>query len=80
MAGEQLRKLTEEITDGANLYNILARVEIKLGNDKAAIAAMQRANQLSDPALATSWMSESEFDRLREDPDFQALMRHTEKR
>ena len=30
--------------------------------------------------MVNEWMSESEFDRLREDPDFQALMRHTEKR
>jgi len=80
LAAEQLRKLTDEITDEANLYRLLAQVEVKLGNDKAAIAAFQRASQLTDPKLALGWMSEEEFDRLRQDEDFQALMRYVEKR
>ncbi|MDF7823934.1 tetratricopeptide repeat protein [Pontiellaceae bacterium B12227] len=79
-AGEQLRLLTEEISDEATLYSLLARVEMKLGNDKAAIAAFQRASQLSDPQRALDWMNESEFDRLRQDEDFQALIKHVETR
>jgi tetratricopeptide (TPR) repeat protein len=80
LAGEQLRRLTEDITDVANLYLLLARVEIKLGNDKAAIEAFQRASQLSDPDLAIGWMNEAEFDSLRENQDFQALIKYTEQK
>jgi len=80
LAGEELRKLTQEITDVANLYLLLARVEIKLGNDKAAIEAFQRASQLSDPKLALGWMNEDEFDSLRENEDFQALIKRAEQK
>lgn len=80
LAGEQLRFLTKEITNEATLYSLLARVEMKLGNDKDAIAAFQRASQLSDPQRALDWMNESEFDRLRQDEDFQALIKHVETR
>lgn len=79
-AGEQLRLLTEEISDEATLFQLLARVEVKLGNDKAAIAAFQRASQLSDPNRALGWMNEAEFDQLRQDEDFQALIKHVEQR
>lgn len=80
LAGEQLRMLTEEISDEATLYRLLAQVEMKLGNDKAAIGAFQRASQLSDPNRALGWMNESEFDSLRKNEDFQALIRHVEQR
>ena len=79
-AAEQLRMLTEEISNVPNLYRLLAQVEVKLGNDKAAIEAFQRASQLTDPGLALGWMNEKEFDRLRQDEDFQALMKHIENR
>ena len=80
LAGEQLRLLTKEISNEATLYSLLARIEMKLGNDKDAIAAFQRASQLSDPKRALDWMNESEFDRLRQDEDFQALIKHVETR
>ena len=38
-ASEQLDLLTKEITDIANLYNLQARVELKLGNTKKALDA-----------------------------------------
>ena len=79
LAGEQLRILTEDVTDVANLYVLLARVETKLGNDKAAIAAFQRASQLSDPKQALLWMNEDEFDQLRNNDDFQALIKYNKK-
>ncbi len=78
VAAEQLRKLTEEIKDEANLFRLLAQVEVKLGNDKAALAAFQRASQLTDPKLMLGWMNEKEFDSLRQDEDFQALVRSIE--
>jgi predicted Zn-dependent protease len=79
MAGDQLRILTREVTDVANLYVLLARVEAKLGNDKAAIAAFRRAAQLTDPKQALLWMDDAEFERLRADNDFQALIKYYDK-
>ena len=80
LAAEQLRTLTEEVTDVANLYIVLARVETRLGNYEAATDATRRAMQLSDPKLALAWMNDSDFDRLREHEDFQALIKSAEKR
>ncbi len=78
-AAEQLHILTREVTDVANLYILLARVETKLGNDQAAIAAFRRAAQLTDPKQALLWMDDAEFERLRKDTDFQALIKYYEK-
>lgn len=75
----QLRALTEEVTDVANLYILLARVETKLGNDQAAITAFRRAAQLTDPKQALLWMDDAEFERLRNDNDFQALIKYYQK-
>ncbi|MBT8042934.1 MAG: tetratricopeptide repeat protein, partial [Pontiella sp.] len=75
LAGEQLRALTAEVTDVANLYLLLARVETKLGNDRAATDALRRGVQLTDPTLALAWMDEAEFERLRSEEDFQALIK-----
>ena len=52
-ASEQLDLLTKEITDIANLYNLQARVELKLGNTKKALDATRRASQLTDPKKCT---------------------------
>ncbi|MDF7798247.1 tetratricopeptide repeat protein [Pontiellaceae bacterium B1224] len=78
LAGEQLRRLTAEIKNEATLYQVLARVEVKLGNDKAAILAFQRASQLTDPSQALNYMNEDEFDTLRQNEDFQALIQYVE--
>ena len=79
MAAQELRLLTREVTDVANLYILLARVETQLGNDKAAIAAFRRAAQLTDPKQALLWMDDAEFESLRNDNDFQALIKSYEK-
>ena len=76
-ASEQLNLLTTEITDIANLYNLQARVELKLGNTEKALLATRRASQLTDPKNALNWMSDSEFDQLREIDDFQDLIKYT---
>ncbi|VGO15524.1 hypothetical protein PDESU_04108 [Pontiella desulfatans] len=78
LAGEQLRALTQEVTDVANLYFLLARVENKLGNSADAVDALQRGVQLTDPKLAMAWMSEEEFDLLRNEQEFQSLMKYVE--
>lgn len=80
LAAEQLYLLTEEIKNDATLFKLLARVEMKRENNKEAIAAFQRASQLSDPSQALGYMNDSEFDKLREDEDFQALIRSMEQR
>lgn len=80
LAAEQLRTLTAEITDVANLYLLLARVENKLGNGQAAMQALRRGVQLTDPKLALAWMDEAEFEQLRGNDDFQALIKYVEKR
>ena len=74
-ASEQLELLTTEITDIANLYNLQSRVELKLGNAEKALQATRRASQLTDPKNALNWMSDSEFDQLREIDDFQDLLK-----
>ena len=74
-ASEQLDLLTNEITDIANLYNLQARVELKLGNTKKALDATRRASQLTDPKNALNWMSDTEFDQLREIDEFQELIK-----
>jgi len=78
-AAEELRILTRDVTDVANLYILLARVETKLGNDQAAIEAFRRAAQLTDPKQALLWMDDAEFERLRKDNDFQSLIKYYEK-
>ena len=78
LAAEQLRILTEKITDVANLYIVLARVETKLENFDAATEATRRAMQLTEPKQALMWMNDTEFDKLRENQDFQALIKSIE--
>ncbi len=80
VAAQELRTLAEEITDVASLYFLLARVENKLGNSEAAIAAFQRATQLTDPDYALGWMNEEEFDRLRQNEDFQVMIKSLERK
>jgi tetratricopeptide (TPR) repeat protein len=78
-AAYELRILTREVTDVANLYILLARVETQLGHDQEAIEAFRRAAQLTDPKQALLWMDDAEFDNLRNDNDFQALIKYYEK-
>ncbi len=75
-ASKQIGELTQQVTDVANLYHLQARIEIKLGNTTAALDATRRAAQLSDPKHALEWMSEEEFDQLRNSTDFQGLMKY----
>lgn len=76
LASEQINRLTQVVTDVANLYHLQARVELKLGNPMKALEATRKAAQLSDPKNALQWMSDDEFDQLRKVPDFQPLMKY----
>lgn len=80
LAAEQLYLLTDELKKDATLFRLLAQVETQLGDHEAALNALQRAIQLSDPTQALGWMNEKEFDQLRGDEDFQALIRNAQER
>lgn len=76
LASEEIDILTQDITDIANLYNLQARIELKLGNAEKALLATRRAAQLSDPKNAIQWMNDNEFDQLRNVDEFSELMKY----
>lgn len=78
LAAEQLRILTQQVTDDHIMYFLLARAENKLGNTRAATDALRRGIQLTDPKLAVAWMDDAEFDQLRNTEEFQALMKYVQ--
>ena len=78
-AAELLDTLTQEITDVPILFFLLAQVEINNGNPTKALAAMQRAMQLTDPNTALAYMDSTEFDQLRESEEFQSMIKALEK-
>ena len=45
-----------------------------LGDKVKAIEALRRGATLLDPAKALSWLSRTEYDLLRSDPEFQKLV------
>ena len=73
-AAEFLENLTQEVTDVAPVYFLLAQVQVQNGQQKKAVEALQRGIQLVDPSLALAWMSRDEFNSVREEKDFQALI------
>lgn len=73
-AAEFLEALTQEITDEAPIYFLLAQVQEKTGQSQKAIATLKRGMQLVDPDLALAWMSGDEFDELRDTSGFQTLV------
>jgi predicted Zn-dependent protease len=80
-AAQQLRMLTETITNQAQLYYLLARAEMKLNNNEAAIMAMQRGAKLNTPEQALVYMNDEDFDKLRESEDgFRELERSLKQR
>ncbi|MBN2163506.1 MAG: tetratricopeptide repeat protein [Pontiellaceae bacterium] len=78
LAAEQLRTLSNQVTDDHYVYFLLARAENKLGNTDAATQALRRGIQLTDPKLAIAWMDDAEFDQLRNTPEFQSLMKYVQ--
>ena len=66
------------MTNDHLVYFLLARVENKLGNSKAATEALRRAIQLTDPKRAIAWMDDTEFDLLRSTEEFQSLMKYVQ--
>jgi tetratricopeptide (TPR) repeat protein len=80
MAATVLEKLTKEITDVPNLYFLLARAENKIGHSTKAIEAFKRGMQLSDSSSSLAYMNDKEFDKLRKDKDFKALIKKAEEK
>ena len=73
-AAEFLDKLTQQVTDVAPIYFLLAQVQIQNGEQDKAMAAIQRGIQLVDPSLALAWMTRDEFNMIRESQEFQSLV------
>lgn len=72
-AADFLEQLTEQVTDIAPVYFLLAQVEVQNGRQDKAMAALQRGIQLVDPSLALAWMGQDEFNDVRESPEFKRL-------
>ncbi|QHI68870.1 tetratricopeptide repeat protein [Tichowtungia aerotolerans] len=73
-AADFLEKLTTQVTDIAPIYFLLAQVQVQNGQQDKAIAALKRGIQLVDPTLALAWMNQTEFNTVRESPDFKKLV------
>ena len=73
-AADFLTKLTQEVTDVAPLYFLLAQVQVQNGQQEKAMAALKRGIQLTDPQLALAWMRRDEFNAVRGDGDFKTLV------
>ncbi len=72
-AANFLTKLTQDVTDVAPIYFLLAQVQIQNGQQDKAIAALKRGIQLIDPKLALAWMSRDEFNTVRNANEFKSL-------
>jgi predicted Zn-dependent protease len=73
-AADFLTKLTQEVTDVAPIYFLLAQVQVQNGQQDKALAALQRGVQLLDPEQALAWMSREEFNAVRNSGDFKKLV------
>ena len=69
-----LTDLTQEVTDVAPLYFLLAQVQVQNNQEELAMAALQRGIQLIDPNLAMAWMSRKEFNDVRNSSEFKSLV------
>lgn len=69
-----LTKLTQEVTDVAPIYFLLAQVQVQNGQQGKAIEALKRGIQLIDPNLALAWMSRDEFNAVRSTGEFKTLV------
>lgn len=77
-ASEQLNELTEEITNVPALYFLLAQAEKNNNNLEAAMDALARGMQLTDPNAPLKWMDKEEFEALRKSDQFNSIMKNIE--
>jgi len=80
IAANVLEKLTEEITDVPNLYFLLAQVQVKNNKLERAMKAYKRGMQLSDAPSALGYLSDKDFDKLRKNKDFKAMIESSERK
>lgn len=73
-AASFLTTLTQDVTNVAPIYFLLAQVQVQNGHEDQAIAALQRGIQLIDPDLALAWMSRQEFNNVRNSGKFKGLV------
>lgn len=73
-AADFLTKLTQDVTDVAPVYFLLAQVQVQNGQQDKAIEALKRGIQLVDPELALAWMSREEFSNVRGNGEFKNLV------
>ena len=73
-AADLLSKLTQEVTDVAPPYFLLAQAKVQDRRPDLAIAALKRGIQLVDPQLAMEWISREEFNPLRGSAEFRNLV------
>jgi Tfp pilus assembly protein PilF len=73
-AADFLTKLTQEVTDVAPIYFLLAQVQVQNGQQDKALAALRRGVQLIDPEMALAWMSREEFNAVRGTGEFKSLV------
>lgn len=73
-AADFLTKLTQEVTDVAPIYFLLAQVQVKNGQQDKAIDALKRGIPLVDPNLALAWMRREDFNAIRNASEFKALI------
>lgn len=73
-AAEFLTELTQEVTDIAPIYFLLAQVQVQNGEEAKALEALQRGVQLMDPDMALAWMSRDEFNDVRDSGDFKKMV------
>ena len=78
-AADFLTKLTKEVTDVAPIYFLLAQVHVQNGQQDKAIEALKLGIQLVDPNMALAWMSRDEFNTVRANGEFKALIDLLEK-
>lgn len=69
-----LTKLTQDVTNVAPIYFLLAQVQVQNGQQDKAIEALKRGVQLIDPGLALAWMSRDEFNAVRGTGEFKTLI------
>ncbi|MEI7850519.1 MAG: tetratricopeptide repeat protein [Kiritimatiellales bacterium] len=73
-AADFLTKLTQEVTDVAPIYFLLAQVQVQNGQPDKAMDALKRGIQLTDPELALAWMRREEFNKIRNAGNFKNLV------
>lgn len=73
-AADFLTKLTQEVTDVAPIYFLLAQVQVQNGQPDKAMDALKRGIQLADPELALAWMRRDEFNKIRSAGNFKNLI------